>query len=421
MATSTFTSVWARSRFLAGAVAFALLAATVPVSAQTDDIDVAKRAREEARAEAAEVAAGLDPLLAADAELEAAVEALELHVATQLANLASVQQSLAASRSVAEVAADRVLDMELEIGALRAALQAQAVEAYVTTDSQRVDSLFNSSDITVAAHKRALLNTISSSGADLIDRLRSAEQELDDLLGEAEAAVVRVEDEEAAEQDQLQVLESALADEQRLKDALDVRIADVQAEIDGLEAQEDELTRLITGLIAEEEARKAAEEAAIRRAEEQRRLALEAERLAEQRQDQPPVPTPAPLPPPQNVGQLVWPVSGVITSFYGPRWGRMHNGIDVSAPTGSPVYAAQGGTVVQASVYGGYGNMIVVDHGGGFTTVYAHLSDYKVSAGQSVSRGARIGSVGCTGSCTGPHLHFEARVNGSPQDPLSYL
>jgi murein DD-endopeptidase MepM/ murein hydrolase activator NlpD len=117
---------------------------------------------------------------------------------------------------------------------------------------------------------------------------------------------------------------------------------------------------------------------------------------------------------------LIWPVSGVLTSGFGPRWGRMHEGIDISAPTGTSVQAAAGGTVIYAGSLSGYGSIVVIDHGGGLSTAYAHLSAIWVGGG-SVSQGQGIGAVGCTGHCTGPHLHFEVRVNGSPVNPLGYL
>lgn len=118
---------------------------------------------------------------------------------------------------------------------------------------------------------------------------------------------------------------------------------------------------------------------------------------------------------------FIWPLGGAITSYYGPRWGRMHTGIDIDGTSGEPIVASKGGRVIVASYYGGYGNAVVVDHGGGVTTLYGHMSGFNVSNGQSVSQGAVLGYVGCTGSCTGDHLHFEVRVNGSPQDPLNYL
>lgn len=116
-----------------------------------------------------------------------------------------------------------------------------------------------------------------------------------------------------------------------------------------------------------------------------------------------------------------WPVQGTLTSRFGPRWGRMHEGIDVSASTGTPISAAGGGTVIVAGPQGGYGNLVVVDHGGGLSTAYAHQSRIAVSVGQSVGRGSILGYVGNTGNSTGPHLHFEVRISGGAVDPLGYL
>ena len=120
-------------------------------------------------------------------------------------------------------------------------------------------------------------------------------------------------------------------------------------------------------------------------------------------------------------GQLGWPVSAPITSPFGWRWGRMHEGVDLGAAYGTPIAAAGSGTVIYAGWLGGYGNLTVIDHGGGLATAYGHQSRIAVSVGQQVSRGEIIGYVGSTGHSTGPHLHFEVRVNGQPVDPLGYL
>jgi murein DD-endopeptidase MepM/ murein hydrolase activator NlpD len=117
---------------------------------------------------------------------------------------------------------------------------------------------------------------------------------------------------------------------------------------------------------------------------------------------------------------LIWPVSGPITSGFGWRWGRMHEGIDISAACGTPIRAAAGGTVIYAGWMSGYGNITIIDHGGGIATAYGHQSSIYVGGG-SVSQGQTIGAVGTTGFSTGCHLHFEVRVNGSPVDPLGYL
>jgi murein DD-endopeptidase MepM/ murein hydrolase activator NlpD len=117
---------------------------------------------------------------------------------------------------------------------------------------------------------------------------------------------------------------------------------------------------------------------------------------------------------------LIWPVNGPVTSPFGMRWGRMHEGIDIGAPYGTPIRAAASGVVIYAGWMSGYGNLTVIDHGGGLATAYGHQSSIAVSGG-SVSQGQVIGYVGCTGHCFGPHLHFEVRVNGTPVDPLGYL
>ena len=118
---------------------------------------------------------------------------------------------------------------------------------------------------------------------------------------------------------------------------------------------------------------------------------------------------------------FIWPLNGPLTSYFGPRWGRMHTGVDIDGYTGQPIVAAKGGRVIMASPYSGYGNAVIIDHGGGVATLYAHMSSFAVSSGQNVTQGQIVGSVGCTGSCTGDHLHFEVRVNGSPVDPMDYL
>jgi murein DD-endopeptidase MepM/ murein hydrolase activator NlpD len=118
---------------------------------------------------------------------------------------------------------------------------------------------------------------------------------------------------------------------------------------------------------------------------------------------------------------LIWPVSAPVTSPFGWRWGRLHQGIDLGAAYGTPIAAAAAGTVIWAGWLGGYGNLTVIDHGGGLATAYGHQSRIVVSVGQSVAQGEIIGYVGSTGHSTGPHLHFEVRVNGEAVDPLGYL
>ena len=117
----------------------------------------------------------------------------------------------------------------------------------------------------------------------------------------------------------------------------------------------------------------------------------------------------------------IWPAHGVLTSSFGWRWGRMHEGIDIAVGTGTPVVSAAAGTVIVAGWMGGYGNLVVVDHGNGVSTAYGHNTGVAVGVGQSVAQGQLIAYSGSTGHSTGPHIHFEVRVNGAPVDPLGYL
>ncbi len=122
-------------------------------------------------------------------------------------------------------------------------------------------------------------------------------------------------------------------------------------------------------------------------------------------------------------GAMAWPAPGPVTSPYGQRWGRIHSGIDIGVGVGNPVVAAKDGVVILARTGygGGYGNYLVVDHGGGISTLYAHNSSLSVGVGARVSRGQQIARSGNTGRSTGPHLHFEVRVNGRPVNPMPYL
>ena len=135
-------------------------------------------------------------------------------------------------------------------------------------------------------------------------------------------------------------------------------------------------------------------------------------------------------PPPElggGPGAVGWPVSGPISSPFGMRFDpvqhhyQLHAGIDVAAPQGVTISAASEGKIIFAGWYGGYGNAIIIDHGGGISTLYGHCSQIFVGVGQDVQRGQAIGAVGMTGDATGPHVHFEVRVNGKPVDPMSYL
>ena len=129
----------------------------------------------------------------------------------------------------------------------------------------------------------------------------------------------------------------------------------------------------------------------------------------------------------RGTGRLSWPLLGSLRSRFGyrrhpiHRTYLMHTGLDISGGMGAPIRAADGGRVIFAGWRGGYGKVIMIYHGGTLVTLYGHMSGYATNTGQNVQKGQVIGYVGSTGYSTGPHLHFETRVNGVPVDPMGYL
>jgi len=143
------------------------------------------------------------------------------------------------------------------------------------------------------------------------------------------------------------------------------------------------------------------------------------DRAPEESFDEYPVPEPDDATP--SAAGFIWPANGVVSSPFGPRWGRMHEGLDIAAPAGRPIRAAKAGVVLGASAEGAYGNLVVIDHGNGETTRYGHMSAFRAAKGEVVPIGHVIGLVGSTGRSTGNHLHFEIRINGVAMDPRPYL
>lgn len=121
---------------------------------------------------------------------------------------------------------------------------------------------------------------------------------------------------------------------------------------------------------------------------------------------------------PRGVGKFQWPASGYISQYFGDYG---HRGLDIAGPSGSPVYAADAGVVIESAWDGGFGNCIMIDHGNGFVTLYAHLTTFYTQVGQNIRAGQAIGKTGSTGNSTGPHLHFEVQYMGGLTNPLKYL
>lgn len=221
----------------------------------------------------------------------------------------------------------------------------------------------------------------------------------------------------AAVRADLQAAQVALEQQQQAQQRARNSLAMLAQERGNLVALADEQRRHVAGEVAEIEGLSAGEEAQLEALIREREAQLAAARQA------------AGITGPGNSrpGALAWPISGTITSPFGWRHNpfgggnEFHQGLDIAAAYGTTVTAAAAGTVIQAGWYGGYGNYILIDHGGGMSTGYGHLSRIFVSNGQEVQRGQAIGAEGSTGASTGPHLHFEVRISGKPVDPIGYL
>jgi murein DD-endopeptidase MepM/ murein hydrolase activator NlpD len=232
---------------------------------------------------------------------------------------------------------------------------------------------------------------------------------------ERRAAEARV----AAIQADLQRTQLELNDQQQAQQRARNQLAMLADERHNLVAVAAEQRRAVATQVAEMEDLSSAEESQLEALIQARARELEAQRRAQGIAGVEPTTT--------GRGSFAWPVSGTITSPFGWRSNpfggapEFHQGLDIAAPTGTTLTASSGGTVILAQWYGGYGNYILIDDGGGYSTGYGHLSAIYVSVGQQIKQGQAIGAVGCTGECTGPHVHFEIRVNGKPVDPAQRL
>jgi len=349
--------------------------------------------RAAAQAKKAEAAAQLDTLKASDTELETAVKALDAGVQAQAATTNAAQQALKAAETDLGSAQARLANTEARMADLRIRASEAAVRAYVHPGGDTLLEIVRAKDLGEASRRQALLAHVVESDRDIVDQMRAIRQdeqfERENLTRAREVAA----DRRKAAAEKLLSLEKTRTDQVRLKNALDARIVAVTAEIDALSREEATLSALIR-------ARQLPAESTDTAPEERSSGGGDAR---------------------VSGSGVAWPASGSVTSGFGYRWGRLHAGLDIANGVGTSIRAAKGGRVILAGWNGGYGNCIVIDHGGGLTTLYGHMSRLLASEGDSVKQGEQIGAMGSTGNSTGSHLHFETRVNGDPRDPSRYL
>ena len=339
-----------------------------------------------------------------------AIEVAQARLGQLAATLSEAEAALMAAESVVRAGEDAVAELDRRIRLLDAELggtrleqrltrdmiRDRAVELYMNASSGVYTAFFGTEDVEAASIKleytRGLLEDteILLASLQVLERQEITRQD-------------RLWEEQDREAVVLQQLEAELVRAEERRTAVEAAREDVRREV----SLQESLLAEVTAEIAQHEDHVVALEA------ESKQLELEILRR-QVREGRAP-------------GRLAWPVGGEITSPFGwrihPILGgrRMHNGIDMGSWSGEPIHAAGNGTVILAERWGGYGRTVVIDHGGRVATLYGHQSSIAVSVGDEVLAGDVIGYVGCSGYCTGPHLHFEVREVGAPVDPMLYL
>jgi murein DD-endopeptidase MepM/ murein hydrolase activator NlpD len=359
-----------------------LPALATPVEARETVAEIRAR-REAARQKRARLAAQLNHLRASDAQLTSAVRVLDRQVAAQQAAADAARQAVQAALAAVAESERKIAATEAEITSVHTAVVNRAVSVYVRPKDNAFVGMIGSKSVGDASRRSSLLAQVTNKDRDSLDRLRALREDLGDEKIRADQARDLAGERRKEVLARLSQLQTARKEKQRLSDALEARIREYQSEADAVAAQESGLTALI----------RSRERTVVDPGLDGR----------------------------VSGAGLVWPVRGTVTSGFGQRWGRLHAGIDIGARTGVPIRASKAGEVIFAGSMSGYGNCVIINHGGGLTTLYAHQSRIGTSDGANVGQGEVIGYVGSTGHSTGPHLHFETRVSGSPQNPMRFL
>ena len=397
---------------LAGVVATLVLCVaslTLPASADPgDSLEDIQRRRERIQeriqntANEADSIEGKISILDDEAEdLQGKVGALDSQIAELDARISKVQDQLELAQQRFTELTEDLLDIQEDLVDQTDLLTQRAIETYKAGPGAYVEGILSSDSFADLSDRYEYYETTVELDSELIDDIERLNEETDARREQVEDEKERIAEAKLQLEKDRSDVAAVRIEKQQLLDVQNALIAEKEDVLRGKLAKKSELEELDAQLEQDSQ-------------EIQNLLAKTN-------------PGGGGGPAVETGGTFLFPASGPITSPYGyrthPIFGdaRLHTGIDIGAGYGSAVWAAGGGTVVFAGTMSGYGNAIVVDHGGGIATTYNHLSGFSVSSGSTVSRGQTIGSVGCTGYCTGPHLHFEVRVNGSPVDPMPYL
>jgi murein DD-endopeptidase MepM/ murein hydrolase activator NlpD len=395
------------------------------------EIDATKKQVDTASAEEQRLLGLIEASTARKVALDAKVAGFDSQIATVQRQLDAAQSKLAALESQQRATEARLGEARAALTLAKEELGRQAIAAYTgqSEAASYASMLLKANSLGDLASKRSYMRAVVGSQTEAIAATERLRDEVGDLGKQLDASKVEAEG-------QRDVVASQRAGLQASRDAQAAARAEVQAEI----AQTDKLKGEVVARKEEFEAHlEDLEEESAAIAETLKRRQAEAAAAAARAATSTTTTvagapasggsgTTAPAALTKAPGRLLTPVPGApVTSPYGyrihPIYGtsRLHTGIDYGANEGVAIRASADGVVVSASWFGGYGNATIIDHGGGIATLVGHQSSMSVSAGQKVTQGQTVGRVGCTGDCTGPHVHFEVRVNGDPVNPAGYL
>ncbi|MGI8973268.1 MAG: murein hydrolase activator EnvC family protein [Gaiella sp.] len=339
-------------------------------------------------------------------ELTAGVASQQARLGVLEAELGSARQRLAELEETIRVQTGRLERLKREQAVALERLEQRVRAIYVSDDPDLISFLLGTTSFSDLLDKLELVSRISGQDERILTRVETARDGVADARRKTRAARTEAAATERAvatqTAEQQGVVTRLVASRNQLVSAESAK----RAALSSIQGDQDHALEEIVAL--EEQSAALAER--IRAAQEAAAAAAAAASSA-----------PAIVAPVGGSGLLAWPVSGPVTSGFGPRWGRLHEGIDISVSEGTPVRAAAAGTVIYSGWLGGYGNLVVIDHGNGLSTAYAHNSSFASTVGQSVVAGETIAYSGNTGDSSGPHVHFEVRVGGSAVDPLGYL
>src|SRR5947209_13151988 len=368
------------TRLIVAAVSAAVtLVLLLAAPASADSIQTLRQKQDAARSRRVAAAAKLDAAKASDQELSTAVANLDNAVHAQVAATDAAQQALDAAQVTVNQAQARLDATNQRVAQFRSIAVESAIDAYTHAGGPAVLDIIKARNLGELSQREMYVNTLMSNDRDALDQLRGALQDQSAEQAKLNKARDLMKARRKDAGDKLKALAGQLKVQAQLQGALNDRLADYAAEAEAAANEEGNIQTLLA--------------------------------KAQGGGDTGPA----------SAAGLIWPCRGPLTSPFGMRWGRMHTGQDIACGYGTPIKAAKAGTVVFAGVMGGYGNVIIIDHGGGFSTLYAHQSRLAATQGQHVNQGDVIGYVGSTGHSTGPHLHFETRFGGTPRNPIPYL